>query len=127
MSKSSKKEIEVRKFTEGKTALELLPFDALEEIAEVLTVCSKDHNSKSGKYPARSWEEGIHYSKLFGAMMRHSWRWFMANLHCGDNEIDPETGIHHLAHAGCNLLFLLAYALRGVHVDFDDRPTKGDE
>jgi hypothetical protein len=37
--------------------------------------------------------------------------------------VDPETGISHLAHAACNLLFLLDYEARNM-VDFDDRRKK---
>ena len=103
-------EVEVnegRKDDLGKTRFELLPSDALEEIAKVLT-----HGAK--KYADRNWERGINWSRCFGACMRHLWSWWRGH------DLDAETGLSHLAHAGCCVLFMLAYQLRGM-TDFDDR------
>lgn len=96
------------KYDGGKVMYELLPAEALHEIARVLTFGAK-------KYSARNWENGINYSRIFGALMRHLWAWWS-----GKNT-DDETGISHLAHAGCCLFFLLAYEQRKM-TKFDDRP-----
>jgi hypothetical protein len=99
----------------GKLPWDLLPFDALQEVVNVLRVGSK-------KYTARNWESGISYSRCFGATLRHllgsdehaGW-WNRAGL-------DKETQTSHLANAICELLFLLAFELRGK-AEFDDRPN----
>ena len=91
----------------GKLPLHLLPFDALTEVAKVLDFGAK-------KYAERGWEKGIDYSRVFGAIQRHTWAWFQGE----DN--DPETGLNHMAHATCECLFLLAFACRG-RKDLDDR------
>ncbi len=91
----------------GKAPWHLLPFDAIAGIVEVLAFGAK-------KYAARNWEAGMDWSRLFGAAMRHLTAWFH-----GEHK-DPETGYSHLWHAGCCILFLIAYELRGV--GNDDRP-----
>jgi hypothetical protein len=100
---------------EGKNRLDLVPFDAVEEIGKVLTFGSK-------KYEDRNWELGIGYGRVFGAAMRHLTTWFMSKV-TGVSSTDPETGLSHLAHAGCCVLFLLSYELRSM-TEFDDRPSR---
>jgi len=67
----------------------------------------------------RNWERGMAWSRPFSALMRHVWAWWRGQ------ETDPETGYSHLAHAGCCVLFLLAYQLR--RVGSDDRPIGGSD
>lgn len=67
------------------------------------------------KYSERNWEEGINYSRIFGAAMRH---------YAGRGGYDPETGEAHRYHFLCCYMFLAAYTARGLH-DFDDRPGVG--
>jgi hypothetical protein len=95
------------KFDQEKNRVDLLPVDALEEIAKVLT-----HGAI--KYGDRNWELGMKWSRPYGALLRHMFSWFKGE------ENDPETGLSHLAHAGCCVLFLLTYHLRKVGED--DRP-----
>jgi hypothetical protein len=97
------------KYDENKLPLELLPLDALEEVAAVLHYGAK-------KYSARNWEKGFNYSRLYAAAMRHLWAWFR-----GEDK-DPESGLFHLAHFACTALFLLAIWLRDKERKFDDRP-----
>ena len=40
-------------------------------------------------------------NRYFAAMVRHITAWW------GGEKFDPESGLHHLAHAGCCLLFLM--------------------
>ena len=91
-----------------KLRYDLFPPEALDEIAKVLTY-------GANKYDDRNWEKGIAYGRVFAATMRHLWSWWKRE------ENDQETGISHLAHAGCNVLFLLAYRLRHMN-KWDDRP-----
>lgn len=95
-----------RKDDDGKVRFDLLPGDALNEIAKVLTI-------GAAKYSERNWEKGMKWHRPFGALMRHMWAWW------GGEANDPETGLSHLSHAGCCLLFLLSYELRNT--GHDDR------
>jgi hypothetical protein len=98
----------------GKLPWHLLPYDAVREIVKVLQFGAQ-------KYAERNWEKGLAYSRVFGATMRH------LTAHFQDGEThDPETGLSHLAHAGCEILFALAFELRG-RADLDDRPSKPDD
>lgn len=96
------------KFDQDKIRMELLSPEALEGIAEVLTFGSK-------KYGDRNWEKGIKYSRVFGAIMRHLWSWWKGE------KLDPETGLSHLSHAACGLMFLQTYEARSM-TEFDDSP-----
>lgn len=93
----------------GKQRWDLLPYGTLAEIVRVFTF-------GANKYDDRNWEKGFNYSRVFGALQRHLVAWFEGE------DCDPETGINHLAHAGCNIFFLLTFVLRGVGTD--DRPKK---
>ena len=100
------------KFDAGKTNWSLFPWDAAEEIIKVLEF-------GAGKYSPWNWaeSEGFKYSRLFNSSMRHFIAWFWRKE---DN--DPETGISHLAHLGCNVVFLLHYVLnKGKFKTNDDR------
>ena len=87
------------KHDHGKPRFEMLPPDALEAVA--LTM-----NSGCEKYGDRNWEKGMQYGRVFGAMMRHAWAYWR-----GEN-LDKDSGLPHLAHAGACVLMLLAYQLR---------------
>ena len=83
-----------RKFDGGKLEYGLLPPYALQETVKVLTFGAQ-------KYERNNWihvDDGIR--RYFDALQRHVWAWKM-----GEN-IDPESGLHHLAHAMCCLMFL---------------------
>lgn len=75
------------------------------------------------KYGPRNWEHGIVYTRYIAAAQRHLY------AHLSGELLDPETGLPHLAHAACCLLFLSTYVARG-RVDVDDRepaPTSARE
>lgn len=80
----------------SKPRLDLVPYAAVAEIAEVLTFGAK-------KYGDNNWCRGARWGRYFAALMRHLWAWW------GGQENDPETGKSHLAHAGCCLVFLMEY------------------
>lgn len=91
----------------GKLRWSLLPWDAISAIVLVMTYGSE-------KYEERNWEKGMKYSRVFDALQRHLTAWWM------DKQKDEESGCSHLWHAGCCLLFLIAYEIRGTGKD--DRP-----
>lgn len=88
----------------NKLPYDLLPSDAVEDVLAVLQFGAE-------KYSARNWELGMDWSRPFAALMRHMWAWWRGE----DN--DPESGLSHLAHAGCCIMFLLAYSKRNVGTD----------
>ncbi|MFK7942085.1 MAG: dATP/dGTP diphosphohydrolase domain-containing protein [Paracoccaceae bacterium] len=67
----------------------------------------------AAKYEAHNHYKGMAWSRPFGALMRHMWAWW------GGEDHDPETGLSHLAHAACNLMFLMEY--RADRRGTDDR------
>jgi hypothetical protein len=89
---------EAMKHDGGKPRLELIPSSALIELARVLM-----HGAE--KYGDQNWRNGMAWSRLFGAAQRHLWAW-----NTGE-DIDPESGMPHLAHALCNIAFLVAYSV----------------
>ena len=104
-----------QKFDEGKPNWSLLPYDALEGEVRVLTAGAE-------RYGAYNWSNGIKYSRVYAAAIRHLSAWWMSKL-LGQSGMDPETGLSHLDHASCCVRFLSAFEKRGM-VDFDDRPEK---
>jgi len=81
----------------NKPRWDLLPIDPIEEIVKVLT-----HGSK--KYSDHGWldvpDRRVRY---YSAMMRHIAAWKRGKI------IDSESGLSHLAHAACNLIFLMCF------------------
>lgn len=92
------------KFDNGKTRIELIPPELLFGVGEILTFGAK-------KYADRNWELGMKWSRVFGALMRHLWKWW------GGEILDVETGKSHLWHAGCCIAFLIAYETRKIGED----------
>lgn len=83
------------KYDKDKPRWDLLPFKGLAGVVDVLT-----HGAK--KYTPENWRkvEGWEWRYL-GAALRHLSAWK------GGEKIDPESGLPHLAHAVCCLLFML--------------------
>ena len=98
---------EAMKYDGEKVRLDLLPADPIIDIGKVLTYGAK-------KYSERNWERGLAWSRCYGAALRHLLAW-----HKGETA-DPETGLNHLAHAACEILFLLEFSR--THPELDDRP-----
>lgn len=88
------------KLDEGKPRTDLLPAEALEEISKVLAFGAE-------KYPTDNWRLGMDWRRIYGSILRHLLA-FERN-----EDIDKESGLPHLAHAGCGLLFLLWYYKKG--------------
>jgi hypothetical protein len=98
-----------RKFDGGKLEYGLLPPLALEETVKVLTFGAQ-------KYERDNWQKVPDAKRrYFDALQRHVWSWKQGE------QIDPESGIHHLAHAMCCLMFLyehdIMYSLNNGEVN----------
>lgn len=86
---------EARKDDQGKQRWDLMPFRPLGWIADVVTYGAK-------KYGPNQWQKLHNGSdRYFAALMRHLSAWRTGETH------DEESGLHHLAHAGCCIVFLL--------------------
>lgn len=90
---------------------DLLPYEQLAEVAR--------HFGKGAeKYADHNWKRGFAWSLAEGALMRH----FAAFME--GEEIDEETGSHHMAAVAFHALALLYF--KEHHRDLDDRfPTVG--
>lgn len=89
-----------RKFDGDKLRYDLIPPLAQEEMVKVLTFGAQ-------KYAPDNWQL-VPDSKrrYFAAMERHVWAWKKGE------QVDPESGIHHLAHAMCCLAFLYEHDVK---------------
>ncbi len=67
------------------------------------------------KYAAHNWRKGIERSRLLGACLRHVFAYL------NGEDYDKETGLLHLDHASCCLMF--ASELHRTRPDTDDRFT----
>lgn len=85
---------------------ELVPGNALGDIAEVYAF-------GSSKYEDNNWRRGYAWSLSYGAMMRHLTAFWEGE------DLDPESGLPHLAHAGFHILALLTFMRE--QSDLDDR------
>lgn len=82
------------KHDSDKPDLSLLPFKALEDVARVMMF-------GAAKYGRSNWKKGFDEHRLISAALRH------LGAHTEGEAIDSESGQAHLAHAACNLLFLI--------------------
>lgn len=100
---------EARKDDTGKARFDLLPPGPTVDVVRVLTF-------GAAKYGERNWETGLSYGRVYAALQRHLFAWWSGE------DLDAETGLSHLAHAGCCLTFLLEY-VNHSHAGQDDRPA----
>jgi hypothetical protein len=83
------------KYDTGKPDYSLIPPNALDDTVKILTLGAQ-------KYSRDNWKiVDDAPNRYFAAAMRHLW------ARRRGEKIDPESGIDHLAHAICSLLFLL--------------------
>jgi len=83
------------KFDSNKPRHSLLPKGAVNSVIDVLEFGAK-------KYSADNWQEVDNAKeRYYNAAMRHIDLWW------NGEKLDPETNVHHLAHAATNLFFLM--------------------
>ncbi len=89
---------------------DLVPPDVLIKIAE-------HYGIGAAKYGDRNWEGGFNYNLPYQSALRHIMLWW------GGENVDVDTGSHHLVNAIWNLITLLHFELnRDQYGQFDDRP-----
>lgn len=96
--------MEAKKFDQEKPRMDLIDGGTLVQLAEILTF-------GADKYGAYNWRAGMAWSRCFAALQRHMLAWWSGE------STDPETGKSHLAHAMCNLQFLMTYEREGLGED----------
>jgi len=99
-----------KKFDAAKAPIDLIPYEALVEIAMVLKAGEE-------KYGTANWAQGIEMRRLLSAAQRH-----IGQFNSGE-DCDEETQTLHLANAACNLMF--AIWMMKNRPDMDNRWIKG--
>ena len=94
------------KFDDGKLPLHLLSTEAMNQTAAVLAFGAE-------KYAEHNWRKGFVWSRPLSAAMRH-----ITAFNAGEDK-DPESGLSHLAHAACCIMFLLEF--EKTNKELDDR------
>lgn len=93
------------KFDADKTRFDLWPWRAFESVAKVITF-------GANQYGVENWQSLEDFERrYFAACMRHLTSWKLGE------KTDEKSGLPHLAHAACNIVFLLAKEL-----GFDPQP-----
>jgi len=86
------------KYDGEKPDYSLVPFKSMDEVVKVLTY-------GAAKYDRFNWEK-VEPRRYQAAALRH------ISAYMQGEKIDPESGINHLAHAVCSLLFLTDFDLK---------------
>ena len=86
---------------------DLLPVEPLRQVA-------RHYGVGAQKYADRNWERGYEWSKSYAALMRHATQWW------NGEDVDAETGSHHMAAVTFHALALIEFA--HTHPEFDNRP-----
>lgn len=92
------------KHDQGKEPMSLLSPVALQEMARVLAFGAK-------KYDPHNWRKGFMWSRLSDASLRHIFKWL------NGEDVDPESGVSHIAHAAVNLMMILEHEVKGLGED----------
>ena len=105
LDQGMQKNMKGKKFDTDKPQYDLIDAHALEDLAKVLTIGAQ-------KYDRYNWVN-VKPHRYEAALLRHIQAWRM-----GERE-DPETGLHHMAHALANAMFLY---LSLIHISEPTRP-----
>jgi hypothetical protein len=98
------------KFDGDKLPLHLLSTEAMNQTAAVLKFGAQ-------KYAEHNWRKGFTWSRPLSAAMRH-----ITAFNAGEDK-DPESGLSHLAHAACCIMFLLEFEKTHPHLDDRYKPN----
>jgi hypothetical protein len=97
------------KYDNDKIPMALVPAEAIEKVAKVLSFGAT-------KYGANNWRDDGHstpYTRTYSSILRHLSAWSKGE------DIDPESGQEHLAHATTQLMILMIH--QAEHPESDDR------
>ncbi len=98
-----------KKADTDKPRMELLDPNYMLGVAQVLTFGAK-------KYDAYNWQKATveDIERIKGAMLRHQMAYMNGEM------CDPETGLNHMYHIGCNAMFLAYFDMQD-----GDHPKQG--
>lgn len=97
------------KFDNGKVRYDLIPPEPINELGRLYTLGAQ-------KYDDWNWTKGIRYSRLYAALNRHLYAWWIGE------EVDEEMGVNHLISVLWNTIAL--YEMSKAHPEMDDRPWR---
>ena len=80
------------RYNEGKPKWSFVHFQSLEPMIRVLEYGTT-------KYAPENWQKGLDKTEILESLQRH-----VAKLFDGE-EIDSESGLHHIGHIMCNAMF----------------------
>lgn len=92
------------RFNSGKSRVDLIPMDALIELAKVYEFGSK-------KYDDHNWAKGLSWEQTRASLLRHLSSWSLGE------DRDKESELHHDLHVAWNALTLVAMRIRNKGVD----------
>jgi len=95
---------EGKKFDQDKPDLSLLPIEFLTEVSRAMM-----HGEK--KYGRYNYTGGMAWHRPIAACLRHVYAF------ANGEDLDPESGVSHIGHAGACLLMLSVYVKRGLGQD----------
>jgi len=81
------------RYNDSKSQLSLLDLDSFSDVADVLQF-------GANKYSRDNWRKGLPVTSILDSLLRH-----VAALQRGEF-LDPESGLPHTGHIGCNVMFL---------------------
>ena len=87
------------KYDGDKPRMTLVPHDVLYEVAKVFTY-------GAAKYSDHNWADGMRHTRMADALLRHLTAWLSGE------DMDDESGLHHLDHLCCCALMLRGMVLR---------------
>ncbi len=92
------------RFNEGKVRWDLIDPTAVEGVAKVL-------DFGTNKYTAENWRKGLSWKSTLRSLESH-----LQALKRGE-DLDPESGLPHIDHLGCNWMFFSNYQKTGAGTD----------
>lgn len=86
------------RYNQDKLRVDLIPTELTEQVAKVFTF-------GANKYSANNWKgfSQEQQDEIIGSLLRHILEYQKGN------KFDDESGLHHLAHAACNIAFILYF------------------
>ena len=100
----------------SKPSLRCMPWPAVYAIAEVLQHGARKHRGPCD-WREREREDGVRITTYLDAVLRH------IAAHIEGEDLDPESGRSHLAHAAATLVIVLDAQLHGTLVDDRHAPA----
>lgn len=93
-----------KRFDQGKSRTDLIPAEVIFALGDALREGAK-------KYDEHNWEHGMLWSKVFGPLIRHAFKFW------GGENIDKDTGLPHVDLILTNAAFLCVYYKRKIGKD----------